>query len=420
MGPDRDDDAAVPDQRVPHLQGRGQDLVGEGLRAREVAVEDGRERASPRCSPLQRRLANARGGSAADGEVAVEALAIGEGDRRRGCRRRGDRERDRVVESSRDFQGFVSPLQVVGIRSIRKRQQTDEGRDERSWIIEASGNRQGFVGDGTPSSQVVVERELGHERREETGAMRGVLGAHGCERGLEHSHALRIHRSGDARPAATVGERSGHEQLGVAERPCLARGGEQRLTMGRIRGLTLGIAQADEQRRVEPWVGAVRPVQLQGLRVPPHALIRCQLPQRAIAGLSGVADRLVGIVGHESLGPMVRELADAGIAVGADARLERKSDASVRAAAPARSEIFVQGVLHQGVREPVAIQPDVVDQGRRDRGVQHVQRFVFFHVRDLGQQTEVEVTTDHRRGPQQTLGVGTEPRRRVRRRLGAR
>ena len=117
---------------------------------------------------------------------------------------------------------------------------------------------------------------------------------------------------------------------------------------------------------------------------------------------------------------MVGELADACIGVRADARLEREADSSVRAAAPARREIFVQRVLHQGVREPVAIQPDVVDQGRRDRIVERVQRFVFFHVRDLGQQTEVEVTTDHRRGPQQTLGVGTEPRHAVRRRLGAR
>ena len=265
-------------KRVPHLEGRGQDLVGEGLHRVRSPSRTAASTASPHCSPLQRRLAGPRGGSAADGQVAVEAFAIGEGDRRRGCRRRGDRQRDRVVESSTRFQGFVSPLQVVGIRD-GKRQQTDEGRDERSWIIEASGNRQGLVGDGTPPSQVVVERELGHERREETGAMRGVLSAHGCEHGLEYRYALRVYRSGDARPAATVGERGGHEQLGVAERLCLARGGEQRLTMGRIGGLTLGIAQADEQGRVEPRVGAVRPVQLQCL---PRTTARPH-PERAAA-----------------------------------------------------------------------------------------------------------------------------------------
>ena len=120
---------------------------------------------------------------------------------------------------------------------------------------------------------------------------------------------------------------------------------------------------------------------LQRERVPVHRVVGRGEPEGLLPRAGCVLDRLVGIRGG-GLAVVVRQIGDDCIEITRVLGLDRLGDLAVRAYPASGRELLEQRRAHQRVAEPVAVEAHFVDEIRRLRGIEQVERAILVDARD--------------------------------------
>ena len=363
--------------------------------------------------PLQQRQPDIVGDRAQHRQMLVDLVSLARaGDRDNavergpepgGRIRRVHRERDVLRRVREPFGQRVRYPDAVGA--------TREHVGESIVVTHAACDGESFVAQCEARLPVARIARLGGERGQEAGPVGRVVWTDGLERRLQHLDALLVDRAGRARPATGVGERGAHEELRGIELAGQGGGGQQHVAVRSVARVTLRDAEVDEQR-APPMGIALGPgvEQLERFPEPVHAVLRCQVVHRALAGHRGVVDRF--ITRRIRRGPLVGQFADAFHGVGAEERGERLGNPPVGAPTPGRRQLVVQGVLDERVDEAESFHPagnGIHQQGSRRR-VEGIEGGVVGRSRHGDEEVEVELASDHRREAEDSLHVGSEVR----------
>ena len=182
-----------------------------------------------------------------------------------------------------------------------------------------------------------------------------------------------------AEEAPVVGEGGGDEPVGVAEVGGPAGGVEERVAEGGVAGLALGGAEPDREVEPEDRIGVVGlGVEVEGLGVVAERVGRGERGERGVAGLAGVADGLGQVDGLGGAEPVAGQLADPCPGAVPAEVFERFGDLPVRPGPAGGTEVLVQGVLDERVREVVAPGRvgELAHQRRGRGGVEDVEQLV--------------------------------------------
>ena len=243
-----------------------------------------------------------------------------------------------------------------------------------------------------------MPRAFGGGEREEPGAAGGWLVTDACEGPVDRADAFVITATGRAVEPAIVGQDGAYEEVDVFVLVGEAGGVEECFAVGGDTALALRVAQSDEQLSsltgIRIW-GAVE--QFERLAVPAESFVGRELGKRVVAGDLGVVHRFRRVGRLDGGAPVIREFGGSCTEIIAQERFNGFRDRFVRPGASSRRKAVVERVFDERVRERVPVGDLGRLQYRRGhRGVAHVEHGILIHVRDRGEQADVEVAPDHR------------------------
>lgn len=223
--------------------------------------------------------------------------------------------------------------------------------DKDAVVAEPTGDGLGLLRQFHATSERGAVVQLGRQRGEKASPFGAVVGRKCGQGGFEHLDLLGVDLPQAGEPAAAVLERRQGQVLGVVR----LSGGPGRVEEGGARvgdaGLALGGAEPDEQG--DP--GARRRLalgrELEGLGEVVDRLVRRECLERGLSGPAGVVDRLGGVGRPGGEHEVAGQLAQTPRISSSVERFERLSHDTVQTRPAGGTEVLVEGVADEGVRE---------------------------------------------------------------------
>ncbi len=231
------------------------------------------------------------------------------------------------------------------------------------------------------------------------------------EGGLEDRDPLGVDRSQGAEEPTAVGQGRTHQPCPIAVGAGTVGDLEQGLPVGRDARLSLGDPQLELEVQGHRGVtGSGLVEQVEGLLEVPDGVGWGQSGQGALTSLTGVPDGFLTVDQPGGMRPVVRELPRPPLGVVPTEVLQCLGDLTVRPSATGRTQLLVQGVLHEGMREAVA--PGglghLPHERHGDGRVQEIEELVLVPLGDPAQGLEVEVPANDRGRGQDSGGLAGE------------
>ncbi len=218
---------------------------------------------------------------------------------------------------------------------------------------EDSAMRDGLVGERLATLEGAAVGELRAQGGEHERPVR-IVGGEPIEGHLQDLDLVGVDGAAAGEHAPVVGQGGGHETVGVTEVGGPSRGVEEGLAEGRVSGLALGGAEPDRQIDPEDRVGVVGlGVEVEGLGVVAEGVGGGEGAERGVGRLARVADGLGQVDGLGGVEPVAGQFTDPFAGPVPAQVFEGFGDSSVRPRPPGETEVFVQGVLDEGVGEVV-------------------------------------------------------------------
>lgn len=206
----------------------------------------------------------------------------------------------------------------------------------RQRFLRRAGEVDGFLGEVEALGEGGSVDLLHRSEREDAGTAGRVAVIETIDGACEHAEPVVVSAAvGGRLPAPAVGERCGGEQLRIVDGVGEAGGVEERVAVGGVAGLELGVAEADEELGAAMAV-AVGADQVERLGEPADRIVGGELVEGRSAGGRDVTDGFGVAGGTGGAEPVVCQFTDAIARSAGGEILEGFGDAFVRSSPPVR------------------------------------------------------------------------------------
>ena len=183
----------------------------------------------------------------------------------------------------------------------------------------------------------------------------GAAGGKQLEGHLEDFDLVGIDDSDGAVEPTIVGQRGGHQSLGVAEVGCPASGVEEGVAKCGISDLALGRAEPYAQVDCQERIGVCRlGVEVEGLCVVAEGVARCQGVEGGVGRPAPIVEGLGQVSGLDGVEPVAGQLAKPVLGAVPEEVFEGFGHLAMGPGKAGGTQVRIQGVLDEGVGEVVA------------------------------------------------------------------